>query len=52
MGLLTATHSICVCRCDSGYVIKVRKVLDDVFFFLYVLLLAIALRAIWTTHFP
>ncbi|TYZ59742.1 hypothetical protein PybrP1_009817 [[Pythium] brassicae (nom. inval.)] len=35
----------------KGHLIKVRKVLDDVFFFLYVLLLAIALRAIWTAHF-
>lgn len=32
----------------SGYVIKVRKALDDVFVFLYVLLLGVALRAIWT----
>ncbi|KAF1317709.1 hypothetical protein FI667_g14517, partial [Globisporangium splendens] len=34
-----------------GYLIKFRKSFDDVFFFLYVLLLAVALRAIWAASF-
>uniref|UniRef100_K3W838 Transmembrane protein n=4 Tax=Globisporangium ultimum TaxID=2052682 RepID=K3W838_GLOUD len=35
----------------KGYLIKFRKSFDDVFFFLYVLLFTVALRAIWVASF-
>lgn len=46
------TNCVCGCVycCLTGYLIKFRKSLDDVFFFLYALLVVIALRAIWTAH--